>query len=372
MTPLDPEALEEDAGAPAPDVDLQQPACGHPRAVSIEMVVDPHLGGARADQFLSQRIRRLSRTRAAEIVARGDVQRPSGRVLRPSTRVVAGETLVLFRVPPDDEPPTLTLHLVHQDEQLLVLDKPPNMAVHPSARYYASTLTQLLLRRGYPVSTAPDAVRVPHPVHRLDRETSGVLVCARTASTEKRWKDAFFKSRVKKTYLALCQGTPTFTHTVLDMPLGLQDGLPVRIKMGPHPQGQPAQTDVEVLWQGAGRCLVACRPLTGRTHQIRAHLSAVGLPILGDKLYGPQGDAWFARYADGGLTDELRGALAHERQALHAAVLEGEGLTLLSRWPDDLRGLHPEAAPAADVLLASRAGGTALQPSVWTARVAGG
>jgi 23S rRNA pseudouridine1911/1915/1917 synthase len=131
MTPLDPEALEEDAGAPAPDVDLQQPACGHPRAVSIEMVVDPHLGGARADQFLSQRIRRLSRTRAAEIVTRGDVQRPGGRVLRPSTRVVAGETLVLFRVPPDDEPPTLTLHLVHQDEQLLVLDKPPNMPCIP-------------------------------------------------------------------------------------------------------------------------------------------------------------------------------------------------------------------------------------------------
>jgi 23S rRNA pseudouridine1911/1915/1917 synthase len=343
-------------------------ALGHPRAVRVIVTVDPHLGGARADQFLSQRIRRLSRTRAAAIIERGDLQRPEGRSLRPSSRVVAGEELVLWRIPPDEEPPDLSLTLLFQDDHLAVFDKPPTLAIHPSARYYAGTFTQLFLRRGYPRSQAEDAVHIPHPVHRLDRETSGVLVCARATAAERTWKNAFLKGRVEKTYLALCEGTPTFTHAVLDAPLGILKGLRVRIKVGPTPDGQPARTDVDVLWSGGGKALVRCHPRTGRTHQIRAHLSAVGLPLMGDKLYGRQGDDWFVEYADHGMTPELAASLSHTRHALHAAILQGEKHRFVAPWPMDLRALSPEAAAAADAALAREERVPDVEPTHWLAR----
>lgn len=331
------------------------------------MVVDPHLGGARVDQFLAHRIGRLSRTRAATIVSRGDVRRADGTALRPSSRVVPLEQLTLWRIPPDADPPDTPLNFIHEDDDLLVLDKPPSMTVHPSARYYATTLTQLLFRRGYPPSAAPDAVRVPHPVHRLDRETSGVLLCARSGRAERTWKQRFSGGRVHKTYLALCSGAPPWDAAVLDWPLGLLQGLAVRIKMGPHPQGLPSVTDVDVLWRGNGRCLLRCRPRTGRTHQIRAHLSAAGLPILGDKLYGPQGDAWFAQYADHGLTPELASALAHPRQALHAAMLAAEDAAFVAPWPDDLCALEPDAVSTARAALATVSLPMVLRPRTWVA-----
>lgn len=344
-----PEDLEAQAELPVGNA----LAHDHPRAVTIHLQVDPHLGGARADQFLSQRISRLSRTRAAAIVARGDVRRADGSRLRPASRVSAKETLLLYRIPPDEDPPDLQLHLLHEDDDLVAVDKPPTLAVHPSARYYAGTLTQLFLHRRYPISGAPDAVHIPHPVHRLDRETSGVLLCARTSSAERRWKSRFVHGRVLKTYLALCRGTPTFQTTTLNWSLGVLQGLPVRIKVGPTEDGQPAATEVEVLAQHAGLCLLRCRPLTGRTHQIRAHLCAAGLPVVGDKLYGPQGDLWFAQWAATGMTPELAAALEHPRHALHAAVLSAPDACFVAPWPQDLRTLAPALAHHADAALAS-------------------
>ncbi|MEW5851416.1 MAG: RluA family pseudouridine synthase [Myxococcota bacterium] len=350
---------EEEQGAVA-----HGPAHLHPRAVAMTLTVDPHLGGARADQFLSHKIKRLSRTRAAAIIDHGDLQRTDGVKLRPASRVVALETLTLWRVPPDEAPADVNIPVLHQDEQLVVFNKPPNIAVHPSARYYAGTLTQILRHTGFPKSAEADAVRVPRPAHRLDRETSGVLVCCRTESSERTWKKRFLRGRVEKTYLALCEGEPAWERAVLDAPLGVLPNLPVRIKMGPRPDGLPARTDVEVLWRGAGRSLLCCRPRTGRTHQIRAHLCAAGLPIVGDKLYGPQGVEWFARYADEGLSDELAAQLAHERQALHAAVLQAEDVAFLAPWPGDLRALCPDAAPAADAALESARVSLGIGPGV--------
>jgi 23S rRNA pseudouridine1911/1915/1917 synthase len=263
----------------------------------------------------------------------------------------------------------MVLPVLHEDSDLVVFDKPPGTAVHPSARYYFSTLTQLLRRRGYPVSTAPDAVRVPRPAHRLDRETSGVLVCARTRSAERLWKQRFLTASVHKTYLALCEGTPTWDEKalkVLDAPLGFLSGLPVRIKVGAVPGGLPSRTDAAVLWHGDGRCLLCCHPRTGRTHQIRAHLAGAGLPVVGDKLYGPQGDAWFAKYAKDGPTAELMEVMAHERHALHAAVLEADRATFIAQWPADLRALSPAAALAADAYLASAGWRAPLR--AWMAR----
>lgn len=342
------------------------PAHLTPGAVPIGMVVDPHLGGARADQFLCYRIKRLSRTRAARIISNGDLQRGGGVALRPSSRVVAGEQLTLWRVPPDQEPGEVRLGMLWLDHELVVFDKPPDMAVHPSARYYRTTLTQVLRRRGFPLSTAADAVRVPRPAHRLDRETSGVLVCCRTEESERWWKARFLRGEVHKTYLALCEGEPAWSSRTLDMPLGVLTGGSIRIKMGEVANGQPAQTDVEVVWRGSGRTLMCCKPRTGRTHQIRAHLSLAGFPVVGDKLYGRQGDGWFARYAETGMTPELAAELAHHRHALHAAALRAGSHHFVAPWPTDLRALCPEAADAADALLREEAGGEVVCAGQWS------
>jgi 23S rRNA pseudouridine1911/1915/1917 synthase len=279
--------------------------------------------------------------------------------------VVAGEPLTLWRVPPDQEPSNLTLSILWQDDHLVVFDKPPGIAVHPSARYYRSTLTQLLRRWHFPPSPAPDAVRLPRPAHRLDRETSGVLLCCRTTSSERTWKARFLSARVHKTYLALCQGVPPWSSTTITIPLAVRPHSVVRIKVGPTDHGLPATTHVRVAWSGKDRSLLVCHPQTGRTHQIRAHLSLAGFPVVGDKLYGPLGDDWFARYADHGLAHDAAAQLGHTRHALHAAVLAGEDHSFVAPWPADLAALSPEAAAAAQDLLQEHAATASLAPRSW-------
>ncbi len=272
------------------------------------LTVPPELAGLRVDRFVASRVERLSRTRAARCPIL-DLDR--GVFLKKSQTVTAGMRLFVER-PCPDEAPTVEPQILVERDGLLVLDKPAGLAVHPTARYFKSTVTHWLEIKG---------LSNYEPVHRLDVETSGVLLCAEKGVAEKAAKTAFFERTTHKTYLAVVQGLPDWDEVVNETPLAIGNG-EVRIKMAaaePDPTHN-AKTSFRVLKRGCSRALVEARPETGRQHQIRVHLSQLGFWIVGDKLYGPD-DSLFLASLDRPLTPEEFAILGHTRQALHAASL---------------------------------------------------
>ncbi len=307
---MDPHIPPDDAPA------ASGPAWGNPRAVAMRWAVPPDGHGLDGAGVLSHKVRRLGRERAASVVAAGDlriVEGDTSRPIGPEERLPKGTVVEVWRLPPDDPDDIVDEPVIlHHGGGLVVVDKPGDLAVHPTARYLHATVTSWLRRRGTPAN----------PCHRLDRETSGVLVCADDRDVERRWKMAFAAGRVQKTYLAVVDGVVDAPRTI-DLPLALQGerGL-VRIRMVVDDAGQTAVTLVEPLEVSPDgrRSLVRCRPQTGRQHQIRAHLAAIGHPIVGDKLY-QMGDPWFDAFTRRALSDADSAALPAPRQCLHAAVV---------------------------------------------------
>lgn len=286
------------------------PGCP-PDSIVLTFPVPRELAGVRLDRFIQRRIPRLSRTRANAIVRRC-AHHADGRRRRPSERVREGEVVILVR-PPFEEPEAPTsFGVVYDDEAMLVVDKPAGLPVHPSASYHKNTLT-FLLRARYP--EAP-----PHLAHRLDRETSGVLICARTLDDERQLKKAFESREVEKVYLAIARGRIEADEGLIDLPLGRPDeGL--HLLMEVRDDGAPSRTEYRVVARAPAHTLVALHPQTGRQHQLRVHLAALGHPIVGDKLYGPEGASAFLEHIETGMTPELEARLGHTRQALHAHQL---------------------------------------------------
>jgi 23S rRNA pseudouridine1911/1915/1917 synthase len=306
-----------------------RPAYGDRLAVAIRWAVPPDCNGLSSEQVLAHKVRRLGVERALRVIRGGDL-RIDGRPVLEGEPLAKGTVLELWRISPDDpDVPFPAPRVLVEEEGLVVLDKPGDLAVHPSARYLHHTVTGWLRRSGF------DA----NPCHRLDRETSGVLVCAR-GPLEVEWKTAFQGGLVEKEYLAVVRGVVRAPFTV-DARLALQGdrGL-VRIRVVEDPAGQEARTDVEVVKvdETRGRSLVRCFPRTGRQHQIRAHLALAGFPIVGDKLYA-MGDAWFDAFTRRALTDEQRAALDHPRQALHAEKLRYRTRAFEAPLPDDIADL---------------------------------
>jgi len=281
--------------------------------VRVRFTVEENYAGWRLDRYLQEKIRRLSRERVQFLIAHR-LETADGRRLKPSTRITAGMAFALLRdAEPEPEAP-LDFAVVHDDGALVVVDKPAGLPVHPTARYSANTFTSAAKAR-FPG-------RKIDPAHRLDRETSGLLACGGAPEHTTRLKKEFALGRVEKTYLAIAVGAPAEDRFEVDAPLGLTGASAVRVRMHVHAAGLPSCTAFEVLGRrvapdGAPVALLACRPRTGRQHQIRAHLHHAGLPMVGDKIYGP--DEWiFDRFTRRALTDEDRVALRLPRHALHA------------------------------------------------------
>lgn len=331
----------------------ERPAAGRPDIIEQTFLVEGECHGWRLDRFLQKKIRRLSRSRIQRVI-NGDCD-VDGRPARPALRVFTGSTVSFRRpAPPEPEVPR-DISVRYADPDLYVLDKPAGLPIHPTARYHYSTLTAVLRER-FPGET----LRV---CHRLDRETSGLLIVARTPEAESSIKKAFARRLIKKRYLAIASGRIAGDDPIfVDAPIG-PAGTKVRVRMAarsPEEGGLVARTEVRVLKRLAGPAgeatLVECRPHTGRQHQIRVHLFAIGHPIVGDKLY-PDEDL-FLEWAELG-DDAVRDRLPLLRHALHASGLSllhprtGAQLTIESPLPPDLAAyvaaFGPPATPAEDL-----------------------
>jgi 23S rRNA pseudouridine1911/1915/1917 synthase len=316
---------------------------GAPRLVERHLHVPPELAGLRLDHFVKTQIPRLSRTKIQDVIET-QLHRPEAAAarLKPATIVAAGDRFVIRRPARAEPPCPRTFTVLHADGRLYVVDKPALLPVHASAKFYFNTLTRVLAER-FPGEPELQIA------HRLDRETSGCLVVARDRGAAVVVKQAFAtKQAVQKEYLAVVHGHPPWDGEVaIDLPLRLaRPGDPTRlpnVRMLPGPGGLPAITKASVLRRAGPYALVRCLLVTGRQHQIRAHLAAAGYPIVGDKLYA-HGDDAFIRYCDQGLVPELAARFVLPRHALHAARVtfphpDGGTVTACAPLPADLAAL---------------------------------
>jgi 23S rRNA pseudouridine1911/1915/1917 synthase len=298
---------------------------GAPMAASVPAA----LGGLRLDQALARLFPQYSRNRLQEWLRSGHIL-VNGRVVdgraAPRTAVVGGERITVTPPQlPDSAAPRaqrMPLKIVHEDASLVVIDKPAGLVVHPGAGQPDRTLLNALLAH------APALAGVPRGgiVHRLDKDTSGLLVVAKTLEAQASLVKQLAERTMKRVYLALVQGDPPASGTI-DAPVGRDAKL--RTRMAVTHRGKPARTSYKVLERFARAALVECRLETGRTHQIRVHFQHIRHPLVGDTVY----------------RRGTRHGIAFPRQALHAAELtlvhpsSGETMTWRAAPPRDFKRL---------------------------------
>jgi 23S rRNA pseudouridine1911/1915/1917 synthase len=291
--------------------------------------------GQRLDQALATALPQYSRARLQRWIRNGAV-RVQGQMLRPRDRVQGGEQVVVeaeFMPAAGIAAQPLALDIVYEDEAVFVLNKPPGLVVHPGAGNREHTLQNALL------ALEPALARVPRAgiVHRLDKDTSGLLIIARTPLAHTQLVAALARREITREYLALCLGSPTGGGRI-DEPIGRHRV--VRTRMTVRSDGRPAVTHYRIEERLGAHTLLRVRLETGRTHQIRVHLAHIGLPIVGDPVYGGR-----ARLIAGSDAPLRRSLQAFRRQALHAQRLQlphplhGEALRLKAPLPPDLESL---------------------------------
>ena len=314
------------------------PPTGGDEVALISYTVEPNYAGWRLDRYLCEKIRRASRERVKEIIENDLV---CEKKLKASSPVWPGLTFQLRRrVRAEPTVPGIEhLKEVYVDDWLVVVDKPAGLPMHPTARYHVGTLvTQLDQRYGKDRAS---------PAHRLDRETSGLVVCGRTLEATQRLGRLFHDGLVDKEYLALVEGQPKDDAFDVDAPIAEGTELiriAVRIDAN---EGRPAQTHFRVVARfernGEPFSLLRAFPRTGRQHQIRIHASVAGFPLVGDKMYGPD-PGYFDRFTKQQLEPEAWERLRLARHALHAARIS-------FRHPDTRETVSFDA-PLADDLIA--------------------
>jgi len=273
--------------------------------------VSPDMVGLRLDAFICARIPRLSRSRAGRLRV---IDLATKKPLKKSTTVVLGQKILAIRPIPDQHPdPAWSPSIIWENDAWCVLNKPPTLATHPSASYFRRTVSYWMRTQGY---------QHMQSVHRLDVETSGILVCGKNPQSVKLGADAFASQEVDKRYLALVEGVVEDDEWVAEMPLGFDPASRVPIKMGLG--SLSATTRFQVRARGDRRTLVEAIPIGGRQHQIRIHAKLSGYPLVGDKLYGPSESFFLNRASD--LNPEDLITLGHWRHALHAYRISAQFL----------------------------------------------
>lgn len=300
-------------------------------------------------------------------VGEGRFSDGEGRPLQADSQLRFDQTILvqLERAVADDPflpPPLRPLPILLEDEHLLAVDKPPGLLSYPIGPRRVSALS--IARKQLEARGVASELR---PLHRIDRETSGVLIMARDLEADRVIKRAFKERKVEKSYVALVRGCVELDSQRVDAPIGPDTEGPIRIKMAVREDGRAASTQLDVLlrfgsrdWgeRGQGYTWVWARPLTGRTHQIRLHLAHLGHPLVGDKIYCDEGLAFLRRW-EGSMDEGDLERLELPRHALHAQDLRldhpitGRALALRSPIPQDLlaftrdRGGDPTGLEAA-------------------------
>ncbi len=277
-----------------------------------------------------------------------DETRP-GRLLRHGARVVVRipDELRLPVTSALDDEATRGVAVLYEDDDVLAVDKPAGLTVHPSGRYLTDTLIQrvhAMYRSSAEEGDGTGACEAP-PIrlcHRLDRETSGVILLGKGEVAHREVTLQFERREVVKEYLAVVHGDPEGEGGTIDEPIGPALASRVRLRMSVQTDGLPSCTEWSVVERRGSVALVACRPRTGRQHQIRVHLASIGHPLVGDKLYGVEDDV-FLRSARGESTDEDLRRLRLPRHALHnhsvgwTSPSTGEPCLVTCPLPPDLR-----------------------------------
>ncbi|HNW93987.1 MAG TPA: RluA family pseudouridine synthase [bacterium] len=252
----------------------------------LQEIIDAESDGLRLDVFLTNRLDGASRGDAQRLVE-SDLVTVDGKNRKSSYKLRVGE-LVLWHEPEprlsELVPEPIAVTVVHADNDLIVVNKPEGMVVHPGCGHHIGTLIAGLLFRFPEVATVGGPDR-PGIVHRLDKDTSGVMLVARSARAYQSLIKQFADRTIHKRYLAVCHGGLRTDHLTIDLPIGRSTT--DRKKMAVRrDDSREAQTELEVIERAPGHTLVALHPRTGRTHQIRVHLNYIGHPIAGDPIYG--------------------------------------------------------------------------------------
>ena len=270
--------------------------------------------GWRLDRALAAVLPTLSRERLKALVSVGALESLSGLVRDPATKVRGDERFTLT-VPkpalPHNEPQDIPLRIAFEDEHLLVVDKPAGMVVHPAAGNLDGTMVNALLHHCGSSLSGIGGVARPGIVHRIDKDTSGLIVVAKTDVAHEGLARQFADHSIERRYLAIVNGVPKITRGIVDVPLARSSTNRKKIAIVSAGRGKRAVTHWQRLTPLRDAALVECRLETGRTHQVRVHMASISHPLLGDPVYGGT-----ARVHRALLTE-----LGFARQALHAARL---------------------------------------------------
>jgi len=323
-----------------------------PDSATETVIISAEDAGERLDRVLSRRIPALSRSRLKALILAGQVT-AAGRTIRdPGQSVKSGDTVTVILPPPEPAKPAaenIPLDIVYEDDAIIVIDKPAGLVVHPAAGHGHGTLVNALIAHCGDSLSGIGGVKRPGIVHRLDKDTSGLMVVAKSDHAHRALSAQFAhkrESELQRGYLAFVWGAPDKPRGTIDAPLDRHPH--ARDRRAVREGGRQAVTHWQLLERYAGAdgkpvaSLLACTLETGRTHQIRVHLSHIGHPIMGDETYGT-GFKTKASLLGQAAKAALQGL---GRQALHAYLLSirhpetGENLAFQSELPGDLRRLR--------------------------------
>lgn len=310
----------------------------------VTAVVDANFAGARLDKALAGLVPSLSRERLKALIREGQVSSHRGDpICDPARKVEPGQSFTLHipaAAPAEAQPQDIPLVIAYEDAALIVVDKPAGLVVHPAAGNLDGTLVNALLHHctkgGKGQLSGIGGVARPGIVHRIDKDTSGLLVVAKSDAAHEGLARQFKDHSISRRYLAIVGGVPRPASGTVDTWIGRSDRDRKKMAVSGEGRGKHAVTHYRTIEAFGGAALVECRLETGRTHQVRVHMAHIGHPLLGDPAYGGRGKTKFS---------ELLAKISFRRQALHAAALgfihpiTGERLDFESKMPADMQEL---------------------------------